>query len=213
MTVIEENKLKIQALLEEYKTVNNELQQYTQEAMKCVPYGTILVALYLGFGLTGDANQISNLQAYAQEYIPYGFVIFVMYFLAMVYVRQGLVKYRSFIEDKVNQLFQVDVMQFSDFSQIVTEHGYFQLGKAWYSRIPTPPLFLGIILAIASILLFTTDLIRKEKIIVLISLAACAIAALYIYLIYPRLLERTYKDRLANADEQQKQSEHTTRSK
>jgi cobalamin synthase len=193
MSDIEERKLKVQALLEEYKTVSTELKQYTQEAMRCFPYAGILVALYLGFGLSGDASRVSSIQATIQEYIPYGFVVLCAYFLAMVYVREGLVKYRSYLEERINQTLEDSVMQLDSFSQIVTERGYLKMGRAWYARIPTPPLFLGLILILSSILVYTSDLIKKQTIVVLCLLGACAITAIYIYLIYPKLLDRIYK--------------------
>jgi hypothetical protein len=192
MSETEDNKF--QAMLEEYKTVSTELQQYTQEAMRCFPYAGILVALYLGLGIAGDAVQVSKLQSTIQEYVPYGFVLLTIYFLAMVYVREGLVKYRSYLEERINQFLGDDIMQFdSSFSPVVTERGYLKLGKAWYARIPTPPLFLGVIIAMASILVYTSDIIQKQTIVILCLLGACAITALYIYLIYPKLLDRIYK--------------------
>jgi hypothetical protein len=45
MSEFDDKSLKIQILLEEYKTISTELQQYTEEGMKSFPYAAILVAL------------------------------------------------------------------------------------------------------------------------------------------------------------------------
>jgi cytochrome bd-type quinol oxidase subunit 2 len=193
MNDTEEKEGKLQAALEEYKTVSAEFQQYTQEGMRCFAYAGILIALYLGLGITGDASQTTALQMKVQEYVPYGFVLLLVYFLSMAYVREGLGRYRAHLEARINGILGADIMQFdSKYSPAVTGQGFLKLGKAWYNRIPTPPLFLALLITAATIVVFTSDLIRRQTIVLLTMIGACAFTALYIYIIYPRLLDRTY---------------------
>jgi cytochrome bd-type quinol oxidase subunit 2 len=196
MDDVEEKTLRFQALIEEYKNVSAELQQYTQEGMRSFPYAAVLIAVYLGWGLSGDPSQISRFETTIRVFVPYGFVLLCVYFLAMVYVREGLVKYQGYVEERINKIVGDDTMQFaSKYSPTIMERGYLQMGTAWYSRIPTPPLFLGMVITMASLLVFSSDVIRKQTIVVLALLGACAVIAIYVYLIYPRLLDRIYRTR------------------
>jgi hypothetical protein len=194
MNDIEDKKLKIEVLLEEFRTINGEAQLYTQETMKCFTYAAILIALYLGWGITGDSTQANSFMLKIQQYVPYGFVLLCVYFLVMAYIREGLMKYRGYLENKINQILEEDIMQWdTTFTAAIFERGYFTLGNAWYARVPTPPLFLGLLITMASLLIFTSDIIRRQTIVVLSLIGACAITALYIYFIYPKLIDRIYK--------------------
>ena len=82
-------KTKINLQLEEYRTVSTEVHLYIQESFRCFMYAAILGAIYLGRG--GAADEI-------HQYIPYGFVLLVLYYFSIYYLGICLSRYRAKLE-------------------------------------------------------------------------------------------------------------------
>jgi len=191
---IEDKKLELQILLEEYKTVSEELRIYVKEMIQCFPFAAILIGIYLGWGVSGDNNQAYSIANRIQEYVPYGFVLLSVYFLGLAYIRVGLSRYRAYLENKINEIVGSELMHWdSDFAYKVQSSGFLKLGEAWYARLPTPLLFLGFLIAASSIIVFTSDIVHKQTTIILFLLLACGLTALYIFFVYPKLIDRANK--------------------
>lgn len=190
----EDKKLELQILLEEYKTVSEELRIYVKEMIQCFPYAAILIAIYLGWGIAGDNNQAYSIANRIQEYVPYGFVLLSVYFLGLAYIRVGLSRYRAYLENKINEIAGNELMHWdSSFAYTVQSSGFLKLGEAWYARLPTPLLFLGFLIAAGSIIVFTSDIVHKQTVVILSLLLACGLTALYIFFVYPKLIDRANK--------------------
>lgn len=190
----EDSTVNLQVLLQEYRTVSEEIRIYVQEMIKCFPYAAVLVALYLGWGIGGDQNQANSIANKIREYMPYGFVLLSVYFLGLAYVRVGLSRYRAHLERTINELAGKRLMGLdSSYLVAVQSTGFLRLGKPWYARVPTPLLFLGFLITAAGLAVFTTERIREETIIVLFLLVGCGLTALYVFFVYPSLVDRARK--------------------
>jgi len=190
-----ELELKIQCLLEEYKVVSEELNMFIQEMLRCFLYGAILLSVYLGFDL-GMGGAKSNVITY----LPYGFIMLVIYFLCLSYLNIGLVRYRAKIEIKINTMLgHPKLLEFDSYYNInIQSRGYIRLGNRWFQKIPSPFIILSFVIFIFICMLFVYNNIYFNINILIFAIIICFFLAIYIYFIYPRLLDKhinkTYKD-------------------
>lgn len=184
----EEKALRCQILLEDYRTVNEEILLYTKEMIRCFVYGAVLVAIYLGWAF-GSQNQDNSFSNRISEYIPYGFILLSIYFLSLAYIKIGLSQYKKLLENKINTIVGCKLLEFNTtYVPNIQSKGFLKIGKAWYAHLPTPMIFLGFLIAFAALLVFSIGNITNNKIIILSFLLACGLAGLYVFFIYPKLL-------------------------
>jgi len=186
--------LSLQVLLEEYRSVSEEIRIYLQEMIKCFPYAAIFIALYLGWGIEGQGLTSSSLASKIKEYVPYGFVLLSVYFLSLAYIRVGLSRYRASLEKKINDLAGNDLMLLdSKYVGNIQSMGFLRFGNSWYERVPTPMLFLGFLIMVTGLLVFSLDSIKRQTGVILALLFACVLITLYVFFIYPRLIDQANK--------------------
>jgi VIT1/CCC1 family predicted Fe2+/Mn2+ transporter len=183
-------RIHIDILLEEYRTVSQEIQLYLNEIIRCFLYATVLVGIYLGWGIA-DPNGISQITQKIANYIPYGFFILGIYFLSLSYIRLSLAGYRAILENKINKYVGSNLMNLnSKYLEAVHEKGTLRISKKWYGILPTPMIFLGILIFIASILIFFFSKIATNRYIILILMFLCGLVALYVFFVYPTILKK-----------------------
>jgi len=185
--------LKYNILIEEYKRVGNEVAIYTKEMMKTFIYGSTLVGIYFGWGLHIDDNS-SQLSQNIQSALPYAFFLLAMYFLSLSYIKISLMRFIADIENKINNVAYENLLTLeSVYRQNVLSRGFVRFGKAQLACLPTPVVFFGILVAFALLTVFITDAIESHKAITLAMLFACGFGAIYVFFVYPRILDKAIK--------------------
>lgn len=188
-----EKESKIKILLEEYKTVNEEIKFYLHESTRCFILGAILIAIYLGWGV-GSPDQASGFSRKIHDYGPYAFIVLIIYFLSILYIRLGLSQFRANLEKKINKIANSELLSFeSIYLRKFQSRSFLRLSDAWYARIPTPMLFLGFLVIAAFLFVYIFKGISNQKIIFYSLLSACILEVVYVFFIYPRLIERISK--------------------
>ena len=71
--------------------------------------------------------------------------------------------------------------------------GFLRFGNSWYERVPTPMLFLGFLIMVTGLLVFSLDSIKRQTGVILALLFACVLITLYVFFIYPRLIDQANK--------------------
>lgn len=175
---------KIKLLVEEYKTVSGELRLYVQETFRCIMYAAILVALFLGWG----SDKVNNIS----EYMPFGFVLLVIYYLSIYYVSTCLSRYRADLEENINKFVDHDNLLGLDsfYNPRTRSKGRLNLGdNDHYNFWPTPLVLLLIILAASIVIVFVEKEMLNEKYFIMILLGLCCLIGFYIFYKTPKLIE------------------------
>lgn len=186
----EENKeLAITVLLKEYDVICEEIRMYIQEMIKSFIYGGVIVAVYLGVGISSQGPSASSQPGFLY-YLPYGFAVVALYFLVLSNIKANLVSQRKDIEERINIIFGHKIMTWDSFMGRVQSRGYIKLGKLWYAKIPTPMLLLGFVIFGASIIVFAVEIETRNPSIIIGLYIVIGILAAYIFLVYPQLADK-----------------------
>ena len=172
---------RVDILLAEYRAVSQELTLYISELFRCVLYGAALAAAYIGIGLS-SREELSQMQ----RYVPYAFVLLIVYFLAISTIRINLSGQRAALETALNRVAGVDGLLSweSSVAKALQSRGVMR----WRGRrIPTPMLLLGIILVASAFGLLATNVNRPEQPVVAAALLACTVLAGYVFFWYPQV--------------------------
>jgi|GEM_PF-4044706 len=188
--LVEDRERDLQVLLEEYRMINNEILLYLKEMIRCFVYAAILVGVFLGVGV-GAGDDKGSILKEIQQYLPYGLPVLAVYFLVLSYIRIGLTSRRWALEKRVNALMGSELLGLESFAARVQSHGFIKIGRAWYAKLPTPMLLLGLLIFAGAALVFGVGGITYEGSLFFYCLLACGLLALYVFFIYPRLAKRS----------------------
>lgn len=188
---------KIDILVEEYKRANSDMSIFLREILRTLLYGAILLALYLGIGLDLGSNSNSQKQIF-REYLPYGFVVLIVYFLSLQYMRISLSRYLAGIEKRINAMLKDDVLCLDSwFVPNVQSEGRLRLGNKWYQNFPTPMGLLGIVIAFAVFAVFVLERTFNHRLALIVLFSLCGLIAIYVFFVLPKLLDKIIMRRFA----------------
>lgn len=128
-------------------------------------------------------------------------ILLIAYFLSVAYLYIGATRYKGIIENKINVILDSNILEYdSKFKPQIVTSGFLIFGKKWYQKFPAPNLLLGIMLvATFSILFYSEDSIKNINLALLL-LVICSFIALYVFIIFPILINKKFK----NFDENKK---------
>lgn len=187
MSTKEEMNFKNQVLLENYKIVSTEIYIYLKEKMRCFLYASILMALYFGVGIEKEAELLQKLRSY----IPFGFLILIVYYLGISYWCMALMQYRASIEQKINKLYGKPLITLDSYiTDKIHRYGFLQIGEKKFAKIPSPQFFLGIIASSILFIMLIGIELPKESSIKFVLLGICFLLAIYVFFLFPKLVRK-----------------------
>ena len=149
-----------------------------------------MIAVYLGWGIVNPSTNNEFIKKIG-DYIPYGFLLLVIYFLSLSYIRLSLTTYRLTLEKRINSIIGENILNLhSTYLDSVQSKGFLRFSKKWYGILPTPMVLLGFLIFIGAIIVFYFSNITQNKNLILCLIIACGLVALYTFYIYPAIVRK-----------------------
>jgi amino acid transporter len=188
------DKEKIDALIENYKTVSEESNSYLTEMIRCFPYAAIVIGIGLGYG--EHTERII-------KYMPLALLALMVYFFSLGFMYVNASRYKAQIENKINNLAGDQLFGFElNYKPDLLKTGFLPLGKKFRRVLPVPNFLLGLVVLAAFIYLGKSNITVSSgtKNIALQTWPFITVGilfgliALYVFLIIPRIIEQYQKN-------------------
>ena len=176
---------KVNALIEGYKMINEEVSNYQKEMIRCFLYSVVVLAIGLGYGIKeGDISAII-------EYMPFALLGLTLYFLTLGTMYVIANRYKARIETKVNRLAGEPLFEYeSKFKPEFLRNGLLRNGRG-KRRYPLPNVLLGVMMAGAFLYLASRSKFTSSDF-VLYTLLGVAVGSLciYVFIWIPAIIEK-----------------------
>lgn len=184
---------KLNALIENYKLVNEEVKSYLSEMIRCFLYAVAVISIGLGYGITTDN---SKYLVKIIDYMPFALIGLIIYFLTLGTMYVSASRYKAQVESKINKIAGENLFEYdSIFKPEIMRLGFLpnSKGKKVY---PLPNPILGLVVLAAFFLLVSKSTILNNSTYISYFIAGgilISLLSIYVFVFIPKIIEKYQK--------------------